>query len=83
MGKEFSVLKHELVPEHIILDDNEKKELLEKLKIKPNQLPKILTNDPVVKELEAEEGDILKILRKSPVAGSTTYYRIVVPKKKK
>ncbi|MFH1474044.1 MAG: DNA-directed RNA polymerase subunit H [Candidatus Aenigmatarchaeota archaeon] len=81
MGKEFSVLKHELVPEHIILDDSEKKELLESLKIKPNQLPKILANDPAVKELEAEEGDILKILRKSPVAGSTTYYRIVVKKK--
>lgn len=83
LGKEFSVLKHELVPEHIILDDSERKELLEKLKITPKQLPKILTNDPVVKELEAEEGDILKILRKSPVAGSTTYYRIVVKKKKK
>ena len=82
LGKEFSVLKHELVPEHVILDDNEKKELLEKMKIKPEQLPKILTNDPVVKEIGAEEGDILKILRKSPVAGSTAYYRIVVKKKK-
>ena len=83
LGNEFSVLKHRLVPEHIILDDKEKRELLERMKIKANQLPKILANDPVVKELDAQEGDILKILRKSPVAGTTTYYRIVTKKKKK
>jgi DNA-directed RNA polymerase subunit H len=83
LGKEFSVLKHKLVPEHVILDENEKKELLERMKIKPSQLPKILNNDPVVKEIGAKEGDILKIMRKSPVAGTTLYYRIVVKKKKK
>jgi DNA-directed RNA polymerase subunit H len=83
LGKEFSVLKHELVPEHVILDNNEKKELLEKMKIKPEQLPKILTNDPVVKEMGAKEGDVFKIIRKSAVAGITEYYRIAVKKKKK
>ena len=82
MEKEYSVLKHELVPKHIILNDDEKKKLFEKLKIKSEQLPKILTNDPAIKEIGAKEGDILKIFRKSPVAGSTIYYRIVVKKKK-
>jgi DNA-directed RNA polymerase subunit H len=81
LEKEYSVLKHELVPKHIILNDDEKKELVEKLRIKPEQLPKILTNDPVVKEMGAKEGDILKIIRKSPVAGLIEYYRIVVKKK--
>ena len=81
LGKEFSVLKHELVPEHVILDENEKKELMEKMRITPKQLPKILTNDPVVKEIGAKEGDILKIIRKSPVAGTSLYYRLVVKKK--
>ena len=81
MEKEYSVLKHELVPKHIILNEDEKKELLEKLKIKPQQLPKTFTNDPVVKEMGAKEGDILKIIRNSTVAGITNYYRIVVKKK--
>jgi len=83
LEKEYSVLKHELVPKHIILNEDEKKEILEKLKIKSEQLPKITTSDPVVKEMDAKEGDILKIIRKSPVAGVTEYYRIVVKKKKK
>jgi DNA-directed RNA polymerase subunit H len=81
LEKEYSVLKHELVPKHIVLNDDEKKEIVEKLRIKPEQLPKILTNDPVVKEMGAKEGDILKIIRKSPVAGLIEYYRIVVKKK--
>lgn len=75
--KEYDVLKHELVPEHIILKEEERKALLVKLNIKPEQLPKILTNDPVVKEIGAKEGDIIKIKRTSPTAGSTIYYRLV------
>lgn len=83
MEKEFNVLKHKLVPKHIILKDEEKKELLEKLKILPEQLPKILTTDPVVKAIGAKEGDILKIIRNSPTAGVTLYYRLVVKVKKR
>ena len=82
MEKEYSVLKHELVPKHTILKDEEKKELFEKLNIKPNHLPRILTTDAVVKEIGAKEGDVIKIYRKSPVSGSTTYYRIVSKRKK-
>ena len=74
---EIDVLRHELVPEQTILKENEKKELLEKLQIFPEQLPKILTNDPVVKALEAKEGDVLKIVRNSHTAGVSTYYRLV------
>ena len=80
MEKEFDILKHELVPEHIILNENEKKELFEKMNITERNLPKILTNDPVVKEIEAKEGDVLKIVRKSPTAGVSTYYRVVSKK---
>jgi len=69
------------VPEQVIMKDDEKKELLERFKIKPLQLPKILTTDPVVKAIGAKEGDILKIIRKSPTAGTSEYYRIVVKKK--
>ena len=80
MEKEFDILKHELVPEHIILNENEKKELFEKMNITERNLPKILTNDPVVKEIEVKEGDVLKIIRKSPTSGVSTYYRVVSKK---
>lgn len=78
MEDEINILKHRLVPEHIILKDEEKKELLEKLKIEPDQLPKILKSDPVVKAINAKEGDIVKIIRRSQTAGTSVYYRIVV-----
>jgi len=80
LEKEFDILKHELVPEHIILNEDEKKELFEKLKITEKNLPKILTNDPAVKAIGAKEGDVLKIIRKSATADSSIYYRTVVKK---
>lgn len=80
MEKEINILKHKLIPKHIILKDEEKKELLEKLKILPQQLPKILKNDPVVKALGAKEGDVIRIIRNSPTAGVAIYYRFVIKK---
>ncbi|MFH1229360.1 MAG: DNA-directed RNA polymerase subunit H [Candidatus Aenigmatarchaeota archaeon] len=80
LEKEYDILKHALVPEHAVLGEKEMKELFEKLKITSVNLPKVLTNDPVVKAMDAKEGDVLKIVRKSPTAGSTTYYRVVVKK---
>ena len=77
MDKETDILKHELVPQHAILSEEEKKELLEKLKITQGQLPKILTTDSVVKAIGAKEGDVVKIMRKSITAGKHTYYRLV------
>ncbi len=80
LEKEHNILKHELVPEHVVLKEEEKKELLAKLSILPQQLPKILLSDPVIKVLEAKEGDVIKINRNSPTAGTSVYYRIVVKK---
>jgi DNA-directed RNA polymerase subunit H len=80
LAEEFDILNHELVPEHIILNESEKKEVLEKFKIKPENLPKILMSDPVVKAIKAKEGDVLKIVRKSKTAGTSMYYRVVIKK---
>ena len=80
MAEEFNILNHELVPEHIILKENEIKEVLEKFKIVPQNLPKILLSDPAVKAINAKEGDILKIVRMSKTAGTSVYFRIVVKK---
>ena len=74
---EIDITKHSLVPEHTILSENEKKELLAKMNITEKQLPKLLKSDPVVKKLEAEEGNVIKIMRNSLTAGKTVYYRIV------
>ena len=79
----FNVLKHNLVPNHEILSKEEVKKLLEDLKISnENQLPKIKVDDPVCKEIEAKEGQVLKITRISSTAGKYTTYRIVIGENK-
>ena len=75
--REINILKHELVPEHTIMKAEEVAELIGKLGVVAQQLPKILTTDPVVKAIGAKIGDVIRIERKSPTAGKTTYYRIV------
>ncbi len=80
LEKEYDILKHALVPEHVVLKEEERKQLEDKLGIKPVNLPKILAGDPVIKAIGAKEGDVLRISRKSPTSGTSTYYRVVVKK---
>ncbi|MDI9620031.1 MAG: DNA-directed RNA polymerase subunit H [Candidatus Nezhaarchaeota archaeon] len=77
--KKFTILDHELVPKHVLLTKEEKRELLERLAIRPDQLPWIRASDPVAKLIGAKPGDIVKIIRKSPTAGESIAYRFVVP----
>ena len=79
----YDILKHELVPKHTIISEEEKKKLLNKFNITETQLPKILTTDAVVKAIGAKAGDVIKIERESPVAGKTIFYRLVVKKSAK
>jgi DNA-directed RNA polymerase subunit H len=72
------ILEHELVPKHEIMRPEEVRELLERYRITLNELPRILVSDPVVRELGANPGDVLRITRPSPTAGVATYYRLVV-----
>jgi len=74
----FKVEDHILVPKHSKLGDKEKKELLEKYKITLSELPKILKNDPAIKELGVKQGDVIKIVRQSPTAGESIFYRSVI-----
>ena len=74
----FDVTKHMLVPKHAILNEKEKKTLLEKYNILQQQLPKISHLDPSIQHLKPKVGDIIKITRPSPTAGETVYYRGVV-----
>ncbi len=72
------ILKHKLVPDHAILSKTEMNKILKQLNIHQEQLPKIKSDDPVVKDIGAKPGDILKITRKSHTAGKFVTYRIVL-----
>jgi DNA-directed RNA polymerase subunit H len=76
--RKFSLFDHELVPKHEILSPEDKEALLKHYGIKPSQLPKILANDPAVIEINAKPGDVIKITRRSPIAGEVVSYRFVV-----
>lgn len=65
-----------LIPEHIILNDSQKEELLKIYKEK--NLAKILLNDMMVRYIGANRGDIIKIIRPTYNTGSSVYYRKVV-----
>lgn len=76
--KEVDITKHELVPKHILLNDNEKNEVLKKYGVVLKQLPRISMMDPVIKTLDGKPGDVVKIIRKSQTAGETVYYRVII-----
>ena len=74
----MDISKHVLVPKHEVLTEEEAEEVLKKYNITKSQLPKILISDPMVKKIGAKVGDIIKITRKSPTAGESIFYRVVV-----
>ena len=73
------VTSHVLVPPHRIISEGEKIELLNRYNIKLNQLPKISSQDAVVKLMpDAKPGDVVEIERPSATAGTTKYYRVIL-----
>jgi DNA-directed RNA polymerase subunit H len=76
--KQLNILQHKLVPLHVILTEKEKNEFLEKYNITPDQLPKIINTDPVAISIDAQPGQIVKIIRKSHTAKEAVAYRLVV-----
>lgn len=76
--KSFTLLNHKLVPEHILLSDNEAHQVLRKYEIEKEQLPKIKITDPVIMEIGAQVGDIVRIIRQSQTAGEAEFYRLVI-----
>ncbi|NWG09565.1 MAG: DNA-directed RNA polymerase subunit H [Nitrososphaerales archaeon] len=72
------VTDHVFVPHHEILPPKEVEKFLKKYNVRIDQLPYILSTDPVMKEKGAKPGDLIKITRKSKTAGEVTYYRYVI-----
>ena len=78
MQAKLDVRQHVLVPKHEILSKERVREILERYKIDPHQLPLIKSSDPAAKTLGAKPGDILRITRDSPTAGRAIIHRYVI-----
>ena len=89
--KKFNILEHELVPEHVLLTEEEAEQVLAEMGITRDQLPKIRKNDPAIRQLERtlvddkgttygmiNPGRVIKVIRKSATAEEFVAYRVVV-----
>ena len=73
----FNVSKHELVPKHTILSEDEQESLIKSLYIKDiKKLPKIKKTDPISKYHGIKKGQVFKIERPSETSGLYNYYRL-------
>jgi len=74
----FNVSEHHLVPGHEVLSPEDTEKFLAKYNCTKNQIPKIRITDPMIKQIMAKPGDVIRITRQSPTAGVSVYYRLVV-----
>jgi len=76
--KIIKITNHVYQPKHEILPKDEAQRILIKYNTRPSQLPYIMISDKGLEDLDVRPGDVIKIMRKSPTAGQSVYYRYVV-----
>lgn len=70
--------EHELVPEHSLVDEDELERVLDEYNIDRTDLPKIKRKDPALSSLDAERGDVVRIVRDSRTTETAVVYRLVI-----
>jgi DNA-directed RNA polymerase subunit H (RpoH/RPB5) len=73
-----NIIDNNLVPKHILLSDEEAKNILIEYKINKENLPRILSGDRIAKYYNVKPGQIVKIIRPSITAGEEILYRVCV-----
>ena len=72
-----NILNHVKVPQHIVLSPEEAKSVRERYNlVKDEQIPSISRFDPVAVALAMRPGQMCRINRYSPTAGTAVYYRM-------
>ena len=67
----------EFIPEHTILNADEKNELLESFGL--NELGRIYSTDIMARYYGAKLNDVFRIIRPNIDSGTSIYYRLVIP----
>ena len=75
------ITEHDLVPLHIVLTKERGEQVLEAYRARKRDMPLIKSNDPVAKYYYMKPGDIVHIIRPSPVTASAPAYRLVIKSK--
>lgn len=73
------IIDHNIVPQHILLTEDEKNKYFSVFNHHPRDMKKMLLNDPVARFYGAKVGDLFKIIRSSITSGKEIDYRIVIP----
>lgn len=74
----FNITKHVLVPKHEVLTNDEAKQIMRTYRVGLKHFPLILSSDPVARYYGLLPGNMVRITRKSPTAGTYVSYRVTV-----
>jgi len=76
---QFNILKHALVPEHIVLNNAKVDDVMKKYNIlNKNHLPDISRFDPVAQVIGLRPGKVCHIIRSSKTSITADYFRVCV-----
>jgi DNA-directed RNA polymerase subunit H (RpoH/RPB5) len=76
---QFNILKHVLVPKHVVISEEEQKRVMKRFNISDKtEFPDISRFDPVAQAIGVRPGDVVKIERPSKTAIISEYYRVCV-----